>query len=70
MAQKYEVYRKSYNEEHTHVTLERITTTKNEQAAINFITNPANVGRYGDMKLVTKVQGQVKTYNEQTGKWE
>ena len=71
MAQKYEIYHETGWDDHSNRPVyERLTTLKNEQAAINFISDVGNVGKYGNMFAQTKQQGYVMKYNEQEECWD
>lgn len=71
MAQKYEIFQDVGWDEATQSPIyERLTTVKNEQAAFGFIHDLDNIGKYGDMVVRLKTNGQYKTYNERTGSWE
>lgn len=70
MAQKYEIYHETGWDESKQVPeYERLTTVKNEQAAISFIQDLDNIGKYGNMIIKMKSNGQMLTYNERTGGW-
>jgi len=71
MAQKYEIYHETgWDEDTQSPEYERISTVKNEQAAIDFATNIDNIGKYGNMLIRMKSNGNFWTYNEKNGKWE
>lgn len=71
MAQKYEIYSETGWDESTQSPeYERITTVKNERAAIDFATNMENISRYGDMLIRMRSNGNVFTYNDKSGEWE
>lgn len=70
MAQKYEIYHETgWDETSQSPEYERLTTVKNEQAAISFVQNLDNIGKYGNMIIKMKSKGQMLTYEERTGKW-
>ena len=71
MAQKYEIYSETGWDESTQSPeYERITTVKNERAAIDFATNMVNISRCGDMLIRMRSNGNVWTYNDKNGEWE
>ena len=49
---------------------ERLTTVKNEQAAISFVNDLDNIGIYGNMIARIKHGGSYLVYNERSEKWE
>ena len=70
MAQKYEIYHEvGWDESNNSPIYKRLTTLKSEQAAIGFIGDIDNVGKYGNMKLYSKVGGKVLTFDEKEEKW-
>ena len=71
MAQKYEILQETgWNENSQSPEYERISTVKNEQAAIDFVNDLNNIGKYGDMIIRLKAKGSIWTYNERNGSWE
>ena len=71
MAQKYEIYCETgWDESSQSPEYERISTVKNEKAAIDFATNIDNIGKYGNMIIRMKSKGNFWTYNERSGEWE
>ena len=71
MAQKYEIYHEvGWDETTQSPEYERLTTVKNEQAAIEFVNDLNNVSKYGDMIIKLKSKGKVWSYDDRTGKWE
>ena len=71
MAQKYEIYHETgWDDKVSQPIYERLTTFKNERAAIDFINNVDNVGKYGNMLLFSKVNGKMLVYNDQRESWE
>ena len=71
MAQKYEIYSEiGWDESSQSPNYERLTTVKNEQAAIDFVTNIDNIGKYGNMLIRMKSNGNTWTFNDRSGKWE
>ena len=71
MAQKYEILQETgWNENSQSPEYERISTVKNEQAAIDFVNDINNIGKYGDMIIRMKSKGNVWIYNEHNGEWE
>ena len=71
MAQKYEIYHESGWDENTNSpTYEKLTTLKNEQSAMFFINDVENLGKYGNMIVKMKHNGETLTYNDESGKWE
>ena len=70
MAQKYEIYHETgWDESSQSPEYERLTTVKNEQAAIAFVQDLDNIGKYGNMIIKMKNKGQMLIYEERTGKW-
>lgn len=70
MAQKYEIYHEvDWDENNNSPVYKRLTTLKSEQAAIEFINNIDNVGKYGNMKLYSKVNGKTLIFNEKEERW-
>ena len=70
MAQKYEILHETgWNEETNEPEYERLTTFKNERAAVDFAIDLNNVRKYGNMLIRMKSNGNVWTYNENTGEW-
>ena len=71
MSNKYEIYRETnwVNDDQS-PSYEKITTIKNERAAIEFATNIENISRYGDMIIRMKCNGSMWTYNEDSKMWE
>ena len=71
MSQKYEILHEvgwdSLSQSHSY---ERLTTVKNEQAAIDFVSNVNNIGKYGDMIIRMKSNGNIWTYNERNKSWD
>ena len=71
MAQKYEIFHEiGWDDSSQCPEYDKLTTLKNEQAAFAFIRDLDNVGKYGNMIVRMKYQGEFKTYNEQTNMWE
>lgn len=71
MAQKYEIFHEvGWDDSSQSPEYEKLTTLKNEQAAFAFIRDLDNVGKYGNMVVRMKHQGEFKTYNERTNTWE
>lgn len=71
MAQKYEILRETdYNTSSQSQNYEHLTTVKNEQAAIDFVNDINNIGKYGDMIIRMKSKGNTWIYNERSGEWE
>lgn len=71
MAQKYEVFHEiGWNERTNSAEYEKLTTMKNEKAAIAFINNLDNIGKYGNMFIEAKLGGKMYMYNERTDCWE
>lgn len=71
MAQKYEIYHETgWDESNQSPEYERISTVKNEKAAIDFATNIDNIGKYGNMIIRMKSKGSIWTYNEKNRAWE
>ena len=71
MAQKYEIYHETGWDEHNQSPeYEKLTMLKNEQAAIDFIQNINNIGKYGNMQIRMKSNGSIRIYNERTESWE
>ena len=64
MAQKYEIYSETgWNESTQSPEYERLTTVKNENAAIDFVNDIDNIGKYGNMLIKMKSDGMNKTFN-------
>lgn len=71
MSNKYDIYHESgWLDNNQSPSYEKITTVKNERAAIDFATNIENISRYGDMLIRMKSGGSVWTYNDRNGEWE
>lgn len=71
MAQKYEIYHETdWDEASRSPVYERLTTIKNEQAAIQFVQDLDNIGKYGNMQIRHKTGGLSQVYNERSGVWE
>ncbi len=71
MSQKYEILRETgYSTSNQSQNYERLTTIKNEQAAIDFVNDINNIGKYGDMIIRMKSKGNTWIYNERNGEWE
>lgn len=71
MAKKYEIYHETgWNESEQSPEYERLTTVKNENAAIDFVNDIDNIGKYGNMLIKMKADGRMLTYNERYGSWE
>lgn len=71
MAQKYEIYHETgWDESSQSPSYEKLTTIKNEQAAIDFVNDLTNIGKYGNMIIKLKSKGQVWTFNERNGSFE
>lgn len=70
MAQKYEILHEVGWDDRTNTPeYDKLTTIKNEQAAINFIHDMGNIGKYGNMVVRTKSNGVTWTYNEHNHCW-
>lgn len=70
MAQKYEILHEVGWDDRTNTPeYDKLTTIKNEQAAINFIHDMGNIGKYGNMVIRTKSNGVTWTYNEHNHCW-
>ena len=70
MAQKYEIYHETGWDESTNTpTYKRLTVLKSEQAAIEFISDIENIGKYGNLRLCSKVNGKMLTFDEKLEKW-
>lgn len=71
MAQKYEILHEVGWDDRTNTPeYDKLTTIKNEQAAINFIHDMGNIGKYGNMVIRTKSNGVTWTYNEHNHCWD
>lgn len=71
MAQKYEIYREvGWNDRLGETEFEKLTSMKNEQAAIDFAGDINNIGKYGNMLVFKKTNGKVYFYSELTKNWE
>ena len=71
MAQKFEILHETgWNDRKNEPEYDRLTTIKNEQAAINFIHDIDNIGKYGNMLIRTKTNGVSTIYNDRTGSWD
>lgn len=71
MAQKYEIYHEvDWDEASQSPEYERLTTVKNEHAAIDFVNDLDNIGKYGNMIIKMKSKGSLLTYNDRKGAWE
>ena len=71
MAQKYEIYHETgWNEHDQSPEYEKLTTLKNEQSAIDFISDVDNIGKYGNMFIRLKAKGNTWVYNERLSMWE
>lgn len=71
MSKKYDIlYESGWDESSQSPNYERLTTVKNEQAAIDFATNIDNIGKYGNMLIRMKSNGNTWTFNDRSGKWE
>lgn len=71
MAQKYDIYHEvDWDESTQSPEYERLTTVKNERAAIDFVNDLDNVGKYGNMIIKMRSNGNMLTYNERKGIWE
>lgn len=71
MANKYDIYQETgWNESTQSPEYERISTVKNERAAIDFVSSLDNIGKYGNMLIRMKSNGNLLTYNEKNGEWE
>ena len=71
MAQKFEIYREvGWNDRLGETEFEKLTSMKNEQAAIDFAGDINNIGKYGNMLVFKKINGKVYFYSELTKSWE
>ena len=71
MPNKYDIYCESgWLNNSQSPSYEKITTVKNERAAIDFATNIENISRYGDMLIRMRSNGNTWTYNDRNGEWE
>jgi len=71
MSNKYDIYHETgWLNSSQSPSYEKITTVKNERAAIDFATNMENISRYGDMLIRMRSNGYVFTYNDKSGEWE
>ena len=71
MAQKFEIYREvGWNDRLGETEFEKLTSMKNEQAAIDFAGDINNIGKYGNMLVFKKANGKVYFYSELTKSWE
>lgn len=71
MSKKYDILCETgWNESSQSPNYERLTTVKNERAAIDFTSNLDNIGKYGNMLIRMKSNGNVWTYNDKNGEWE
>lgn len=71
MAQKYEILHETDWDESTQSPIyERLSVVKNEQAAVDFVNDIDNIGKYGNMVIRLKSGGSVMTYNDRKGIWE
>lgn len=71
MAQKFEIYREvGWNDRLGETEFEKLTSMKNEQAAIDFAGDINNIGKYGNMLVFKKTNGKVYFYSELTKSWE
>ena len=69
MAKKYEILQELYSEDSgASKGYKRLTTVKSEQAAISFVEDIDNIGKYGDMIVQVKANGHVGVYRD--GKWQ
>ena len=65
MAQKYEIYHETgWDDAQQSPIYERLTIVKNEKAAVDFVNDIDNVGRYGNMLIKVKSKGQVWEFND------
>ena len=70
MAQKYEIYHETgWDESSQSPIYERLTTIKNEQAAIDFVNDVDNLGKYGEMLIKLKSNGKMLVYDEKHQVW-
>ncbi len=70
MAQKYEIYHETgWDESSQSPIYERLTTIKNEQAAIDFVNDVDNLGKYGEMLIKLKSNGKMLVYDEKHRVW-
>ena len=68
MAQKYEIFHEvGWDDDLQCPTYDKLTTVKNEQAALTFVHDLDNIGKYGDMFIRMKTQGEFKYYSEKGG---
>ena len=71
MAQKFEIYREvGWDDRLGETEFEKLTSMKNEQAAIDFAGDINNIGKYGNMLVFKKTNGKVYFYSELTKSWE
>lgn len=71
MAQKFEIYREvGWDDRLGETEFEKLTSMKNEQAAIDFARDINNIGKYGNMLVFKKTNGKVYFYSELTKSWE
>lgn len=71
MAQKYEILHEiDWDETTQSPVYERLSVVKNEQAAVDFVNNVDNIGKYGNMVIKLKSNGNTSIYNEKKGVWE
>lgn len=71
MAQKYEILHEvGWDDSTQSPEYERLTTVKNEQSAIDFVNDVGNIGKYGNMMIRMKSNGNIWTYNERSRSWE
>lgn len=71
MAQKYEILHETDWDESTQSPIyERLSVVKNEQAAVDFVNDINNIGKYGNMVIRLKSSGNIMTYNDRKGIWE
>ena len=71
MAQKFEIYREvGWDDRLGETEFEKLTSMKNEQAAIDFAGDINNIGKYGNMLVFKKTNGKVYCYSELTKSWE
>ena len=71
MAKKYEIYQEIKSDENiSGVEYKRLTTVKSEQAAMAFVDDFDNIGKYGDMIIQAKVNGHTGTYKDRKWVWD
>jgi len=71
MARKYEIYQELRFEDTGAIKgYNRLTTQRNEQAAIDFVEDIENIRKYGDMIIQVKANGHIGTYSNRKWSWE